>query len=921
MVIRQFVVVCLFLLSTSAVAADYELPADAGSLPGNCSASGDFISCSGNLILGNKDSISVTEEVTLSISGDFTFGNGLEVNLDRPVSDMNIEVAGNMNPGNNAIINASLSVSGNINSQNNGALNGDITVTGTLNLGNNSVVEGNITATNVNVSNNVQITGNIDADNINLGQNILVEGNISTDNININGSNTVIDGNINATGTVNNNGTVTGYVNAENINDNGNGIDDDSECDIDTSEGPNTGGCFGSSTISRFLLSHSGTTLTCESHTVEVTACSNSDCSQQQPITGSVDVKVSNGEAVTATFSGTAQTQVELSIFPAGTYNLTTDNSSGVSPNAATICNPDCSVEAVDTGLLFSGEQTQLAGELFDLRIRAVRTNTQTRACEAAVQGGRNMDLSLICVDPSSCLSPVSIDGATIDPSGTIPVEFDAEGEAVIESVSYKDAGLIQLTASVGVGTGAILQGDSAPFVVKPAAIGINVFSAGGLTNDGESVLAVAETPFQVRLTPLTDNGETTPNFGNETSPYRLIVRDFDAQTYRAVDENNQPIDSAALSNKNAFSFDNSNNQFVNTSIEFNEVGVIRLIADIEGQDYLGGGNTSSISDDVGRFIPAYFDIEQMAVKLEDATSDFTYFGQETFFDIPPSWNLIVYGAKGGVIDNYKGPNNLRYPDNDYPSGLNVISQIDESSLSLFINDDAKLESSNDGVEASSPEPLRIGVTNLSLLFEKTVDGLPPTESSYRIELSEELLTDKDGVCFASQATPEQCQSFSWLNQPENDTELLYGRLKLLDNAGSENEPLAADLVIEYFETLSDRGYFVKNSRDMDTVYGISWLDGIVCESPNSNDEIIIASSGLDAESVISGESIAGSLQVEPPQEICEAVWTFDLVDKGLGYLKFNWDGNGELTDPEAMLYFGRYSGNDRQIYWREVGW
>lgn len=920
MTLIRFTVYC-FLLATSfsVLAADYELPNDAGALPGSCSASGGVVSCNGNLILGNKDSISITEPVSLSISGDFTFGNGLEVNLDGSPSDMSIDVAGNMNPGNNAIINADLTVSGNINSQNNGALTGDITVTGTLNLGNNSVVEGNITATNVNVSNNVEIVGNIDAQNVNLAQNVLVEGNISSHNVNINGSNTVVDGNINATGTVNNNGTVTGYVNADTINDNSNGIDDDLECDIDTPEGPNTGGCSGVTNISRFRLSHSGSTLTCEKHSVTVYACADSGCGQFQAVTGSVDITLNNGESTTANFNDTSQSIVELSVFPAGTYSLATGDTVGISASNSTVCTPDCSVEALDTGLLFTGEQTHDAGEEFALGVRAVRTNTQTRACEAAVQGTRNVDLTLGCLNPDSCLSPLLVNGESLEPSRTLALEFDINGEANLESVIYNDAGLIQLSASVGVATGAVLEGDSSPFVVKPAKIGFGVYNSEGNANDGESAFTVAETPFRVELTPLAVDGSRTPNFGNEATPHKLTIRDFEIQTFRALDENNTFADGAALINQNAFNVEDSPRRFVNSTIEFNEVGVIHLIAEIEGGDYLGGGNTSDQSDDIGRFIPAYFDVEAPSVQLADATSDFTYFGQETFFLIPPSWNLVPYGAKGAVIDNYKGNENLRYSEALDLAGLGIVSKVDDVSLSLF-KEDAQIQLLNDGNSGNDLSPLRIRINDLSLLFQKEAVPISPTPAEYRVELSPAFLTDQDGVCYATQEAPTECTGFSWENSPENDTELLYGRLRLLDNAGDEMEPLAADFVIETFDSVNTVSLFKTNTRDMDTTYSDSWLGNLECQLADSNGSISVSSLDPVSDPVTSGKPSV-PLFYQAANQACEANWSVDLTNQGIDYLMFDWDDDGDLENPEAKLYFGRYPGNDRQIYWRELGW
>ncbi|MBC3766116.1 DUF6701 domain-containing protein [Neptunicella marina] len=248
----------LTLLSHVVQATDYNLPADVASLPGSCSGSGSSINCSGNLIFNSGDRIFVSQPLQLNISGDLTFGTSFGANAGGLVSNLTIVVAGNVNPGPSSEINASLTVSGSINSNVDVHHTGAMVITGNLNLGNGSTVRGNIQASTLNIGDNATISGNINAGTITVGQGSRITGDIQTTNININGSNSVVDGNINATGTVVNNGTVTGYVNADTINDNSNGITDTLECDIDTSEGPNTGPCAGGQLAQWFEFEEAG---------------------------------------------------------------------------------------------------------------------------------------------------------------------------------------------------------------------------------------------------------------------------------------------------------------------------------------------------------------------------------------------------------------------------------------------------------------------------------------------------------------------------------------------------------------------------------------------------------------------------------------------------------------------------------------
>jgi len=60
----------ILLSSMDAFAASYSLPADAGSGPfSNCTVSGSVITCSGDVTFKNNDSVILTVDVTLNISG------------------------------------------------------------------------------------------------------------------------------------------------------------------------------------------------------------------------------------------------------------------------------------------------------------------------------------------------------------------------------------------------------------------------------------------------------------------------------------------------------------------------------------------------------------------------------------------------------------------------------------------------------------------------------------------------------------------------------------------------------------------------------------------------------------------------------------------------------------------------------------
>jgi len=923
----------LFALSSVSLAhaATYTLPN--GPLPSGCNYNGVEVVCSGNLIFGNNDTVNVTQPVTLTISGDFTFGNGFAANEFGQTSDLNIVVAGNMNPSNNAIINANLTVAGSINAGNNGEFTGGLIVSGNLNLGNNSTVEGNIQVNGtLNTGQNVNIDGNIEATNVNIGQNNIINGDIEAENVNINGSNSVINGDVDATGSVNNNGTINGDVDSPNVNDNSGGINGETCDEVQNIEDPSDVGCSGAGdNVAYFQLTHSGTALTCEAYSVTVTACAEAGCATQFAFTGSVEVAeaASGFAAATANFNNSSQTTVNLAIPNSGNYTLVTQNPVGEVPASATQCvsSSGCGVTAVDTALRFSGEAPVTAGDDFNLNLEAIRTDTNTGACGAALQGSQTVDFGLTCDDPGSCSdtntypqAALTIAGQTVAPTGTtgVPVSFDSNGVATL-AVNYGDVGRIILSAATTAPTAATLTGTSTPFVVKPAGAQFVVSGNQAETYNGSSLPGVFRTAgetFSVQLQAINSRNEVTPNFGNEASAEALVLVNH-ALIAPAGGA------SGTLAGQSSYTVSGFPAVFSFNNLNYNEVGIIELEANVDGGDYLGAGAITAdpnlrTSVPVGRFIPAYFDALPNAPVLQHAQDDFTYYGQATTFAINPEWEWRAYSTDGERINNYI--------DDFYRLGITDSGTVDNqvSSSSNLPTGSALLDLGSASYLVSgaqtSGQPLGIAISNAALTFTKTPTPQLPQQADYTLSVAAALLTDADGVCFATQAQPGTCLSLNLTNNTAEElldstgTELLDGILWLEDAFGVDNEPLTVPLAVAtYTDIGGDEAYRV-NQRDNSTPITTAWLQNLSCGSDSLNlvpDDLpsTFSQGRNDTDFVVSGASTA-----------CEAFWQPDLNSLNLDYLRRGYQGN-TLVDPNATLYFGRYRGNDRIIFWRETGW
>lgn len=145
-ILRSVLLLVLLLFSFGANAAtSYSLPADIGTGAfSNCSGGGGVFNCTGDLTLSNNDSVLLTGDVTLNINGNLDTGNG--ISLDNNGFVFNINVDGTVVIGTNAFITADITAVGDITIANNSIFTGNISSGGNIVIGNNGDFTGDITA-------------------------------------------------------------------------------------------------------------------------------------------------------------------------------------------------------------------------------------------------------------------------------------------------------------------------------------------------------------------------------------------------------------------------------------------------------------------------------------------------------------------------------------------------------------------------------------------------------------------------------------------------------------------------------------------------------------------------------------------------------------------------------------------------------
>lgn len=980
--IKWLLALFLLLASPALLAKTSTLPGDVGAGGDpfqSCSLNGtqainsityQVIDCPGNITLynGNNNFVDITMPVILNITGNLDLA-GTDINVGGIADDMYINVGGDLITGNsgNTVI-ANLDVMGSIIAGNNTNVSGDLNITGDVVLGNNSTIEGNVNVTgDFSTGENVTVSGNIEADDIFLGQNNTVNGDISGDDITISGNNSTVNGNITGTGTfvnegtvdgdvqvlcesgetvtndgqitgnlnsgclVDNNGTVDGYVNAPEGSDYG---DAGESCDYGVNE---EDPCLGDDAdLNFFEIVHDGQGLTCQAEAITLRACLDSGCSSLAGITGSFTLTADSGANVfsaTGNFDGSGAISTNLDVPVAGTYTLSLST-------ADTAANPtqcdlnganDCGIEFVDTGFLLSAPTQAQAGVNFNLMVQAVRTDTNTGACEAALNGQQDLELAMTCTDPVSCLQNASVSGVTVSEAptfATVSTNFGTNGTASL-LVNYGDAGAITFNAQKTVATGTTLTGGLAnDVIVRPYAFSISTnptSTAGSFSgNYGDAPLfRQAGETFAVTVTAINQQGNPTPNYGNESTQQRPVL----ATTPNYV----APAGSGGTLVLNSpLAFDGSGTgSYSSADIYYTDVGVISLQANQFGNAYLGTSDVTGASDSLGRFYPAYFTAAEPVVPIfADAQDDFTYLGQPLVFSSDfPQLNFVPKNVQGSTVVNYRNEFFKYTPDWSNRSYAHLTSCDGQGPFPLTFSgtSSASLNTGND-TDTAADFNVSLATEDGLRYVQDAATAIAPFASCAELTVPAPALTDSDGVCVKATAS-DPCADYRFA--PLEGTELLDGRLLLLPAYGAINDYLDLEFLIEYF----DGTLFITNARDNSTAYSDDWITPETTRFTDFVSADGLTAGDLAAEPLPATPVLGGQRQVSMPLLVGQSGglsgsfnWILNLNDIGLPWLQYQWDDEcSPATDPQfnpcAPLIFGLFRGNDRIIYQRETGW
>ncbi|MDR6984223.1 MSHA biogenesis protein MshQ [Rheinheimera pacifica] len=658
--------------------------------------------------------------------------------------------------------------------------------------------------------------------------------------------------------------------------------------------------------INHIELTHQAAGIACVASAVQVKACLNADCSTLFTSPVSVDLSNSAGNWQTDPITLTNGVGTAYLRHPAGGV-ATIGVTETVPPRKAfsqTVCkvgnnSSNCQINFANAGLLFAQADGvtplshQTAGVAFNGVLRAIRTNTTTGACEARTSGSQTVRLGFSCENPSSCIAgqqfsinntPIAANGAASSTNrSNVNLTFNSSGSAPI-TMRYTDVGQLALHASLVLAEQSpdpaiTLNGSSNAFVVRPHTLAVvqalrQNGSANPATQTGGNGFVAAGEPFNMVVEARNADGQATPNFGKELNRQRVEAV-FNQLVYPSSG-NNGTLNGGVVDTATAA----LNGRQTVTGVSWNEAGSITLRAKLLNDIYLGVADISAkpVSETVGRFYPDNFALASSEVR--NSCTNFSYMSQPA---LTVNYQLEAKGRGGNTLQNYHSGH--------YPAGAATM-------LTVAQDNSTRLAAERLAVQAAQWQHgvYRVQQNNVSFNRAAVPDG--PYSN---MQLGLQIVSEQDSRNFPAFTLGTDALALS------GTLNMRYGRLVLQNSGGPEDEPVPLAFNTEYWQG----GRFINNIDDN-------------CSVISNSSALLSTISGTPALSmtgvggvVQTGRFPAQSLTLAPPG--IPGVWQVEYMAEP--WLQYYWRGASAnyQQNPQAEIMFGRFRGNPRQIFWREL--
>ena len=679
--------------------------------------------------------------------------------------------------------------------------------------------------------------------------------------------------------------------------------------------------CSSPPPLDHFEIIHDGNGLTCESESVTIRACANSDCSSLSTSPVTVDLQGDGSTLTSGTFTGS--TNLSFDFTSEDTLTLSVANPS-ITPVNALVCNngtgTSCDITFSNAGFRFlygATESTtidnQIAGSNFADTLKLQAVQNTNGVCSPLFSGTVDVDLAQQNIAPAGTSGlNFTINSATTIakyPSYTngLSLNFGAESKATLPNPNYLDAGQIRLHARYD-NAGVSLVGSSNSFWVSPAKLIVAATSAGNPLNANSASAAPvhkAGASFALQTTAVNTAGSATQNY----QPGQVQLQLTRTGPTSGVNGVLNYANAASITSASPASYQNANLEpfTLGTSIynaaSYSEVGLLNL--DLQDINYGGAGIlVPGDAIDIGRFIPDHFAVSLSHGSLQayctSATANnFSYIGQPITYDSPPSLLISARNTNNTVTQNYTESGFLKLAASDisrvFPSTDSIQTGEDGSTL-MPISPNFTLPTGF--ANASSGLLTYVFPASDTYTYIKNNNALvAPFSSQFNIRIVD--FSDSDGV--STNAAPYTLSP--------TGIELRYGRWAMENALGPETQSLKIPMRIEQWNGSS----FVTSADEDCSSYAAANLLHV-------DDLGAGSTTPSGSATLVSGEAtLANQIQLSAPGMGNQG--TSALQYQGDSWLRFDWDNDASTadTDATATATFGQYRGHDRIIYWREV--
>jgi len=597
-------------------------------------------------------------------------------------------------------------------------------------------------------------------------------------------------------------------------------------------------------------------------------------------------------------------------------------------------------------GTQIAGKSSGIAPGAQTLTLRSVRTNSNTKACEAAIIGPQTVQMGFECVNPTTCKSSngVTIIDSVIGGSGNtladnpqgnpisnyspVNLTFNASGEAMW-TMNYLDAGQIRLHASYLIpANGSIpaigLSGSSNPVASVPAGLCVSSPDTNAACSipyaSCDPAFRQAGVAFNLNIKGVVwqSNAEANTDFcDNNTTPnFQLNGIDIAQDNVAPADVDGGVAGVAGVTSFDLVASDNGDHNISNQTSS--EVGVFSYTATPTNL-YFGESISASTSAPIGRFTPSAFDIINVMNGAFDnvcksTANMFTYIGQDFSYVTNPAFTVRALNGLSTPLSpqiavNYRG---------DFV----------KLSATSIVFADISQDSLNTGTDGN---PLLVSYTRATLPIPTKNNGTVDYvfgNDNFRYGVDDPLLAhvkfaNSEVVPFVADIDPKITRvndgdvetSFSQTFNTAGNNQR-FGRIRMSNAFGSELLNLNIPMKVEYFTG----SFYQTNADDSCTTFDSADLI-VVADNlsiPGSSTIPSTTPTALAGELSVSltapGNGITGSIDL---RGFLAGPLTGVINNK---WLRYNWDNGTEFNDdPGATATFGIYKGNDVNIYIQQI--